>query len=280
MRGAAAYEVLFARLAAERGGAFVPFTVLGDPDPETSLEILRTMARSGADALEVGMPFSDPVADGPAIQAASLRALSAGMSVAKAWEMIASIRAEFPSLPVGLLVYANLVFRPGAEAFYRRAAEAWVDSILVADAPLLESEPRERIAEAQGIAQVLIAPPNASVDRLRAVAARSRGYVYVTARPGVTGARQELSDDAALVIRRLREIGSAPPLLGFGISSPDHVRKALAMGAAGAISGSAVASIIERVHGHREAVMAEIASFVTAMSRSTGSDEKIHKKTS
>ncbi len=265
MRGAAVYEALFARLAAERSGAFVPFAVLGDPDSEASHAILRTMALSGADALEVGLPFSDPVADGPAIQAASMRALSAGFRIEKGWETIERIRNEFTSLPIGLLVYANLVFHAGAESFYARAAAAGVDSVLVADVPLIESESLERIAVSHGVAPVLIAAPNASEERLRSLATRSLGYVYVTSRPGVTGTREDLKDDAARVIRRLREIGSAPSLLGFGISTPDHVRHALNMGAVGAISGSALVTIIERTHREGEALKSEIASFVLIM---------------
>jgi len=276
MTGAARYERLFRSLADRGQGAFVPFGVLGDPDPATSLEIIRTFARSGADALELGIPFSDPVADGVAIQAADSRALSAGTRVADAWRIVATVREEFPELPIGLLVYANLVLHAGASTFYARAAEAGVDSVLVADLPLIESAPVEAVAAEHGIAPVFIASPNASDDRLRSIAARSRGYVYVTTRPGVTGAETaNLRDDAARVILRLREIGSSPaalpPLLGFGIGRPEHVRQAIAMGAAGAISGSAIAARIERFDGHRRRaeMLSEIGDFVRAMKKAT-----------
>jgi tryptophan synthase alpha chain len=262
---------MFAGLARRKEGAFVPFAVLGDPDPETSREIVRAMADAGADALELGIPFSDPIADGPAIQAADLRARAAGSGIEDAWALLEDCRARFPDLPIGLLVYANLVLHRGAEAFYRRAAEAGVDSVLVADAPLLESHRLERAAADHGIAPVLIAPPNAADDRLAAVAARSRGYVYVTSRPGVTGADQDLHADARGVLARLREAGSAPPLLGFGIATPEHVRRALALGAAGAISGSAVAGRIERHLGDRRRMIDEVSSFVAAMKAATGS---------
>ena len=234
MTGVARYEGLFRSLADRGQGAFVPFGVLGDPDPATSLEIIRTFARSGADALELGIPFSDPVADGVAIQAADSRALSAGTRVADAWRIVATVREEFPELPIGLLVYANLVLHAGAATFYARAAEAGVDSVLVADLPLIESTPVEAVAAEHGIAPVFIASPGASDDRIRSIAARSRGYVYVTTRPGVTGVETAgLRDDAARVILRLREIDSSsaapPPLLGFGIGRPEHVRQAIAM---------------------------------------------------
>ena len=274
MTGAGRYEKLFLTLADRDEGAFVPFAVLGDPDPDTSLEIVRTFARSGADAIELGIPFSDPVADGVAIQAADLRALSAGTRIADAWRIVASVREEFPELPIGLLVYANLVLHASAETFYARAAEAGVDSVLVADLPLIESAPVEAIAAEHGIAPVFIASPNASDERIRAIASRSRGYVYVTTRSGVTGAEKAaLRDDAARVIYRLSEVDSptnAPPsLLGFGIGRPEHVRQAIGMGAAGAISGSAIAALIAKYDEGRSAMLAEIGEFVHAMKAAT-----------
>jgi tryptophan synthase alpha chain len=276
MTGAARYERLFLSLAERAQGAFVPFGVLGDPDPGTSLEIVRTFARSGADALELGIPFSDPVADGVAIQAADSRALAAGTRVEDTWGIVAAVREEFPEIPIGLLVYANLVLHAGAATFYARAAEAGVDSVLIADVPLIESAPIEAVAAEHGIAPVFIASPNASDKRIRAIASRSRGYVYVTTRPGVTGAETAgLRDDAARVIARLREIDSTPstppPLLGFGIGRPEHVRQAIAMGAAGAISGSAIAARIEKYvgQGRLTEMLSDIGEFVRVMKEAT-----------
>lgn len=267
MRGPSAYAALFERLAAGRRGAFVPFVVLGDPDLDGSLEILQALARGGADALEVGLPFSDPVADGPAIQEASIRALSGGFRIDEGLEIAKTIRDDHPALPIGMLAYANLVYRKGPEGFHARLSAAGFDSILVPDAPLIESETLGRIAESFEIAQVLIAPPNAGEKRLRSIAARSRGYVYVTSRRGVTGTRPDLRGDAANVLRRLKKIGSAPALLGFGISRPAHLRAALEMGASGAIAGSAIAEIIQRHRHEREGMLAEIAAFAAAMRR-------------
>ena len=274
MIGAERYERLFRSLADRGEGAFVPFAVLGDPDPDASLEVIRTFVRSGADAIELGIPFSDPVADGVAIQAADLRALTAGTRVADAWRIVAGVREEFPELPIGLLVYANLVLHAGAATFYARAAEAGVDSVLVADLPLIESAPVEAIAAEHGIAPVFIASPNASDERIRSIASRGRGYVYVTTRSGVTGAEKAaLRDDAARVIRRLREIDASattpPSLLGFGIGRPEHVRQAIDMGAAGAISGSAIATLIADHGSDRNKMLSEIGRFVQAMKAAT-----------
>jgi tryptophan synthase alpha chain len=259
---------MFSQLRPRGEGAFIPFLVLGDPDQVTSLELVRTLARSGADALELGLPFSDPIADGPVIQAAATRALAGGVRIADCWEIVAHVRQEFPDIPIGLLVYANLVVHQGIDAFFRRAAAAGVDSVLVADAPLLESEPLAAAARARGIAPVYIAPPNADQHRLEAIARLSAGYIYVTSRPGVTGADQRLRADSARLITTLGGLTPTPALLGFGIGTPDQVREALALGAAGAISGSAVVRHIER-HPPGPALIEALAGFVRAMKAAT-----------
>ncbi|MEZ4588794.1 MAG: tryptophan synthase subunit alpha [Gemmatimonadales bacterium] len=156
------------------------------------------------------------------------------------WRAIAAIRAEHPALPIGLLVYANLVIRPGLERFYRAAAAAGVDSVLVADAPLEEAAPFERAASDHSVAPVLVAPPNADDARLAAIAARGRGYTYLAARRGVTGDDRREAERLAERVARLRALGAPPPIVGFGIGRSDQVRAALAAGAAGVIAGSAL----------------------------------------
>jgi len=260
------YDAMFARTH----GAFVPFLMLGDPDPDTSLDLVRALVRGGADALEVGIPFSDPVADGPVIQAAATRALARGARVQDAWEILATVREEFPEIPIGLLVYANLVLHRSAEIFYRDAAGAGVDSVLIADLPLREAAPVDVIAESHGIAPVHIAPPNADVDRLAAIGRASKGYVYVTSRPGVTGADDRLDEGSARIITELGKAGAPPALLGFGISRPSHVRQALDLGAAGAISGSAVVRKVEANLNDREEMIRAVELFVREMKAATG----------
>jgi tryptophan synthase alpha chain len=256
---------MFARLRSSREGAFIPFAMLGDPDPGRSLAALRALAEAGADALELGLPFSDPVADGPVIQAAAARALAAGVRQADCWRIVAEVRREFPALPIGLLVYANLVCHREPALFYEAAAAAGVDSVLVADLPVLESGPVAAAARAQGIAPVFIAPPNADEARLGAIAVAGEGYTYVTSREGVTGADERLRRDQSDLIATLTRHGAPPPILGFGIATPDHVRAALAMGATGAISGSAV---VKRMVGGED-----VGAFVRAMKAATRSAE-------
>ena len=263
------YERLFARLRDAKEGAFVPFAVAGDPDPSASAVVLEALVEGGADALEIGLPFSDPVADGPAIQRADARALAAGTGTAMAWDLIRKVRSNHPDLPIGLLVYANLVLAPGMDAFYAAAAEAGADSVLVVDAPTLEAVPFIESAARHGIAPVFIATPGMGGDHLRAVASLTRAYTYVVTRAGVTGADGDARTDHADLIARLRAAGAPPCLLGFGISRPEHVRGALQAGAAGAISGSAVAALIERYAADRAALRNELKKFVAGMKAAT-----------
>jgi tryptophan synthase alpha chain len=184
------------------------------------------------------------------------------------WNIVAQIRRERPALPIGLLVYANLVIHEGSDRFFAKAAAAGADSVLVADAPMLESEPLAAAARAHGIAPVCLAPPNADEARLRAIARSSEAYVYVTSRPGVTGADQDLRVESARLLTTLRQAGAAPAMLGFGIATPGHVRAALELGAAGAISGSAVVRHIEQYPPGPQLIEA-VESFVRLMKAAT-----------
>ena len=239
------YAAMFERLRARGEGAFGAFAMLGDPDLATSADLLDSLVESGADMLEVGIPFSDPVADGPVIQAAAVRALAAGVRTADCFELLTGLRLRHPDVPVGILTYANIVMARDRDAFYRAAAEAGVDSVLVADVPLIEAEPFLAAARAAGVAPVLIAAPNTPPERLRRIAEQGEGYTYCVARAGVTGADDEVRF-AGDVIAALKEAKAPPPILGFGIAEPEHVRLALATGAAGVISGSAIVERIAR----------------------------------
>lgn len=239
------YAAMFERLRARGEGVLGAFVMLGDPDLATSAAILDALVEGGADMLEVGIPFSDPVADGPVIQAAAVRALAAGTRTADCFRLLADFRARHPQTPVGILTYANLVVARGREAFYRAAAAAGVDSVLVADVPLIEADPFLAAARAAGVAPVLIAAPNTPPDRLARIAAEGEGYTYCVARAGVTGADSEVRF-AGEVIAALEAAKAPPPVLGFGISEPEHVRLALRAAAAGVISGSAIVDRIAR----------------------------------
>ncbi|MCZ4058514.1 tryptophan synthase subunit alpha [Pantoea sp. LMR881] len=257
------YDQLFKRLAANKEGAFVPFVTLGDPSPELSLRVIDALVEGGADALELGIPFSDPLADGPTIQNATLRAFASGTTTAQCFEILASVRQKYPDLPIGLLMYANLVFTNGVDAFYARCAEVGVDSVLVADVPVEESAPFRQAALRHGVAPIFICPPNASDDLLREIASHGRGYTYLLSRAGVTGAENRASLPLNHLITKLREYHAAPPLQGFGISEPGQVKEAIAAGAAGAISGSAIVKIIEKNHAQPDVMLSELKNFVS-----------------
>lgn len=259
------YRALFAH----RRSVFVPFFMLGDPDLETSAALLRAALAAGADALELGIPFSDPVADGPAIQRAALRARAAGATPERCFAMIATLREEFPTVPIGLLTYANLVVHGGSDPFYGRAHAAGVDSVLIADVPARESEPFSRDARAHGVAPILIAPPNASAETVSRIARDSDAYTYVVARKGVTGAGDRVALAHSALLEALRKEGAPPPLIGFGISRPEHLRAALDAGAKGAISGSAIANRIEESSGNSSIALVAVSDFVRTMVEAT-----------
>ena len=263
------YDVMFHRLAEQQQGAFVPFVTLGDPSLELSFDIIKTLIDQGADALELGIPFSDPIADGPTIQNANIRALAAGVTPAQCFALLSKIRAYAADIPIGLLLYSNLVLARGIEHFYSAAKAAGVDSILIADVPLHESKMFRTVAQKHDIAQIFIAPPNISAEGLLELANYGRGYTYLLSRAGVTGTETAATMPASQLVQQLRDVHAAPTLLGFGISKPEHVKAALDAGAAGAISGSAIVQIIEQYQHQPSVLLTELGHFVKGMKAAT-----------
>jgi tryptophan synthase alpha chain len=263
------YQTQFARLNEQNEGAFVPFVTLGDPNLTTSLNIIKTLIDAGADALELGFPFSDPIADGPVIQAANIRALEAKVTTTDCFELISQVREYAPAMPIGLLLYSNLVMARGIDAFYATAKQAGVDSVLIADVPVRESEPFRKAAKANGIDAIFIAAPNSPPETLKKVAAYSSGYTYLLSRAGVTGTDTVVEMPTGGFVKELTEYKTPPPLLGFGISTPDHVKQALDNGAQGAICGSAIVKIIEGNLTNEPAMLAALSAFVKTMKAAT-----------
>ena len=253
------YAAMFDRLDGE--GAFGAFLMLGDPDVETSARMLDALVEGGADMIEVGIPFSDPVADGPVIQAASRRALAASVRVSDCLGLIADFRVRHPNVPVGILTYANIVV--ARSGFMRDAAEAGADSLLIADVPALEAEPFTREMEQAGIEPVLIAAANTPDSTLERIASLSKAYTYCVSRAGITGTHAGGQFDSIL-IERLKKVGAPPSVFGFGISKPEHVRAALSTGAKGVICGSAIVDLVSR--------RGDVAGFVQSMKAVTRND--------
>jgi tryptophan synthase alpha chain len=253
------YGAMFERLQSRGEGAFGAFLMLGDPDLAISAALLDALAEGGADMVEVGIPFSDPIADGPVIQAAARRALEAGVRVDDCFALIAGFRGRHAHIPVGILAYANLVMARGRATFMRDAAAAGTDSLLVADVPAIEAGPWAEEMEQAGIEPVLIAAANTPPGPLRTVARLSKAYTYCVTRAGITGVHAEARFDPGLAVR-VRNAGGPPPIFGFGIGRPAQVRAAIAAGAAGVISGSAIVTL-----GAGEQPAARIGEFVSAM---------------
>lgn len=263
------YQQLFTTLKSRQEGAFVPFVTLGDPSLEQSLTIIDALIAGGADALELGIPFSDPLADGPTIQNANLRAFKSGVTPTQCFELLSEVRARHPDIPIGLLMYANLVFHRGIDEFYARCAEVGVDSVLVADVPIEESAPFYQAALRYNIAPIFICPPNADDELLEEIASRGRGYTYLLSRAGVTGTENKACLPLERLNEKLQALNAAPPLQGFGISQPGQVSAALKAGAAGAISGSAVVKIIESNLEKPQAMLTALENFVRDMKAAT-----------
>jgi len=263
------YNDMFAKLKPHGEGAFIPFVMTGDPDPVQSLRIIDTLIEAGADALELGMPFSDPLADGPTIQNAALRAFAADVTPTLCFEMLAAVRQKYPAIPIGLLVYANLVFNRGIDTFYATCARVGVDSVLVADVPFEESEPFRQAAMRHRIAPIFICPPNAEEQLLREIAQHGHGYTYLLSRAGVTGTEQGAAKPLHHLVETLARLQAPPAIQGFGISTPDQVADAIKAGAAGAISGSAIVKIIEKHGDNDDAMLNELKAFVMSMKAAT-----------
>lgn len=258
------YAAMFDRCARLGQGALGAFLMLGDPGIAESEAYLDALVAGGADMVELGIPFSDPVADGPAIQAAAVRALKAGVRTGDCLAMIDRFRRSHPAVPIGILTYANILAARGIDRFAGELAGSGADSLLVADVPALEAAPYAAAAKAAGIDLVMIAAPNTSKATVERIAAISSGYTYCVARPGVTGADHRLQLDHQPLFAALAAAGAAPAVLGFGIATADQVAEALAHGAAGVISGSALVGRVAR-----GATPVELADLVAGLKAAT-----------
>jgi tryptophan synthase alpha chain len=234
----------FARLRADRKTGLVTYTTAGDPDLSRSANILRALDKAGADVLEVGVPFSDPLADGPVIQRATERALAAGGSLRTALKMVADVRSDLRA-PVIIFSYANPLIRMGVETFAREAASAGVDGVLALDLPIEEAHDFRETLAAAGLDTIFLLSPTTTDTRIRRAAALGKGFLYGISRLGVTGARDKVASGAATLVKRIREHTSMPIALGFGISRPEHVVE-VGRVADAAVVGSALVSLIAR----------------------------------
>lgn len=249
----------FARMRAAGEPGLVAYVTAGDPTLERTAEILVALAEGGADVLEVGVPFSDPLADGPVIQRASERALAGGTTLRRTLEMIRHARSRVDA-PIVLFTYANPILRMGEDVFVKAAADAGVDGVLVLDLPVEEAGSfRDRLVEA-GLDPIFLLSPTTTDERMAASAALGRGFLYVISRLGVTGARDELAGDVEPLVRRVRARSTLPLALGFGISKPEHVAQ-VGRWADAAVVGSALVNVIAE-HGASPDVAQRAGAYV------------------
>ena len=240
----------FARLREDQSPGLVTYITAGDPDLDRTAGILRALDRAGADVLEVGVPFSDPLADGPVIQRATERALATGTTLAGVLELLRSIRSDIAA-PIVIFSYANPILRLGAERFADRATQAGVDGVLVLDLPIEEADEFRGLLATRGIDTIVLLSPTTTDDRLRRAAALGSGFLYAISRLGVTGARDALAAGAQEMVQRIRKVSTLPVALGFGISKPDHVRE-VGQWADAAVVGSALVDVIAREGASRD----------------------------
>jgi tryptophan synthase alpha chain len=252
----------FATLRRRGERALLPFVTAGDPDLGTTEALVLAMAEAGADLVELGVPFSDPIADGPTIQRASERALAGGTSLRRVLELVKRLRAR-TEIPLLLMGYANPFYAMGPRGFAQAAAEAGVDGVIVPDLPPEEGADLYGAAEEAGVDGVLLAAPTTSEVRLRLLAQRTRGFLYFVSLTGVTGARASLAADLEARVRSARAVSPVPVCVGFGVSSPEHAA-AIGRFADGVVVGGAIVDRIERA-GSPEAAVDAVARFVAEL---------------
>lgn len=259
-------DARFAALKAEGRAGFVPYVMAGDPDHETALAILRRLPAAGADLIEVGFPFSDPMAEGPPIQRAAQRALSKGMTLAGTLETIRAFREGDADTPVILMGYMNPLVTWGFEAFARDAAAAGVDGLIIVDCPPEEADPLADALEAHGLALIFLTTPTSDDRRLPTIIRRASGFVYYVSVTGVTGVKEADADAVRPHVERIRKAAGLPVAVGFGIKTPERAA-AIAQVADAVVVGSALVDEVAGAMDLNEDVTARVLSKVESLAK-------------
>ena len=254
----------FSQLQQQGRCALMPFLMAGDPDLSNTRAALLALQAAGADMIELGIPYSDPLADGPVIQAAASRALGSATTPGGVLEMLTSLKGEL-LIPVILFTYSNPLLNRGMEAFCRDAAAAGAAGLVVPDLPLEEAEKLSAIATEHGLDLVLLVAPTTPADRMQRIAAASRGFTYLVSVTGVTGVRTNLESRVAGLVQQLKGMGPTPVAVGFGISGPEQARQVRDWGADGAIVGSALVKVMAQAHSQQGDVAAAAGQFCSQL---------------
>ena len=256
------YKQVFSELKEQNRTALIPFFVIGDPDFDTSVRIVKTAIDAGADVLELGIPFSDPIADGPTIQKADIRAMKSGINMKKALEFIRKIK-EYRDVPIGLLMYYNLVYQYGTEKFFSDFYKAGVNSVLVADLSIDDADEIIGPAASAGLDTVFMVTPVTKPKRMERIASITTGFIYTVSVLGVTGSRDKLSNTVDGLIDKLKKLTNVPVCVGFGISKAEHAAAVAQAGADGVIIGSKIVGLIENNLNDKEKMLSDISAFLT-----------------
>jgi len=260
------YNQVFSELREQNKTALIPFFVIGDPDFDASFSFVKAAIDAGADVLELGVPFSDPIADGPTIQKADIRAIRSGMNVQKALEFVRKVK-DYKDIPIGFLMYYNLIYQYGTERFFKDFYQAGVNSVLVADLSIDDADEIIPLAASTGLDTVFMVTPNTDPERMKLIASRTTGFIYTVSLLGVTGSREELSDTVEGLVSQLKKLTSVPICVGFGISKTEHAVTVARSGADGVIIGSKIVGLIEENLANREKGLAEISAFLSEVKK-------------
>ena len=260
----------FRKLKASNEAALIGYITAGDPEPKLTPAIAEELIRGGVDMLELGLPFSDPIADGPTIQAASVRALNARTTPMQVLEIAKTIR-KANDIPVLIMTYFNPIFRIGLDVFFRSSRECMVDGIIVPDLPVEEAEKYKQTALSYGIDTVFLAAPSTSVERLQRIVEFSSGFLYLVSHFGVTGARTSVEKSTIQLIKRIFPFtrGRVPLAVGFGVSKPEHVHSIIKAGADGVIVGSAFINVIEKNQADPKKMLRELGELTRNLKNAT-----------
>jgi tryptophan synthase alpha chain len=256
----------FERLRKARERALIPYVTAGDPDLAVTKTLVREMVRRGGDLIEIGVPFSDPLADGPIVQRASQRALQGGTTLRKILQMVSELRRDVDT-PLILMTYYNPVFRYGEEAFVADALDVGVDGIIIPDLPPEEAQTLMDLTADTPLNLIFLAAPTSTAARLTLISEVSRGFIYYVSRLGTTGVRDRLADDLRMMLEKVRASTAQPIAVGFGVSTPEHVRLVAEL-ADGVVVASAILKLIEDLGG-REDRLEHIGDFVAALKAAT-----------
>ncbi|MBO3833279.1 MAG: tryptophan synthase subunit alpha [Candidatus Brockarchaeota archaeon] len=259
----------FRALRKRNEGALIAYVTGGDPSPKYTPPIVEALVEGGVDIVEIGIPFSDPIADGPVIQASDIRALNAGTTPGIVFNVIRGLKTI--EIPIVLLTYYNIIFKRGVRRFLEEASRSGVDGIIVADLPVEEAEEYKEAAEKEGVDTIFLAAPSTTSSRLEKILKMTSGFLYLISVFGVTGVREQVSQLTIQTVRRVHSYtaNNIPLAVGFGISKPEHVRLTISCGAEGAIVGSAFVKLIEEKYGDPQGLLGGLKNYARGLKLAT-----------